>query len=96
MHNNYSITLHEATEVIINEVNTHSVELFKEDNTTLILQNYGLVVVEKLNKNKNSPLQVRTIINLSESIMKGKFGLIHNGNIPLESMVPKFSDCTKN
>ena len=66
-----SITLHEATEVIINEVNSHSngyfVELFKEDDSTLILQNYGLVVVDKLNKNKDSPLQVRTIINLSES-----------------------------
>ena len=24
--------------------------------------------------------------------MKGKFGLIHNGKIPLESMVPKFPD----
>ena len=90
------IALNEATEVIINEIQTHSggyfVELFKEDDTPLILENYGLVVVEKLIKNQKRPLQVRTIISLSESIMKGKFGLIHNGKLPLESIVPKFPD----
>ena len=61
------------------------------------LDGYGILVADlseqEINTNRISwtkhPLRIRLIISLSGAVLKGKYGLIHNGQMSLESLVPR-------
>ena len=87
--------------LMINEVNTHPeagfIELINENSNgnPLNLDGYGILVTDFTDKQisyykqTTKPLRIRLIISLSGSVLNGKYGLIHNGQMSLESLVPK-------
>ena len=85
---------------MINEVNTHPdsgfIELMNEnvnDNgngnaNQLNLDGYGILVTDRAPKGRN-PVRIRLLISLSGSVIIGKYGLIHNGQMSLDSLIPQ-------